>query len=265
MCEPITLGIASAATGAMGAVGQHQSAQAQADAQNEASIRNYEHQLLVRENKHMQKLSAWANNRSVFSGEVQENFTAADKSYAAAQIVLNQEFDKAVVENQGAFEKLFKAQGQINTQVTTGGKSKERMGSMALAALGRNQAIKSQSLVRAKEAYTAKTEDIRDKQISANNQAHQKVALRPVEGVAPPQPVMMPGPSGLSLAAGIGSAAVGGFSAFNKAGSLPNGQQLPGGGGFNPTPAPTSWATPAAPMLWTSPLSMSTYAPFANP
>lgn len=259
------MAIAGAAMSGLGAIGQHQSAQAQADAQNEAAIRNYEHQLLVRENKHMQKLSAWANDRSVFSGKVQENFTAADKSYAAAQVVLNQEFDKAVVENQGAFEKLFKAQGQINTQVTTGGQSKQRMGSMALAALGRNQAIKSQSLIRAKEAYTAKTEDIRDKQISANNQAYQKVALRPVEGVAPPQPVMMPGPSGLSLAAGLGSAALGGIKAANAANALPNGDQLPGGGGFNPaTPAPTTWASPAAPMQWSSPLSMSTYAPFAS-
>jgi hypothetical protein len=136
---------------------------------------------------------------------------------------------------------------------------------MALAALGRNQAIKSQSLIRAKEAYTAKTEDIRDKQISANNQAYQKVALRPVEGVAPPQPVMMPGPSGLSLAAGLGSAALGGIKAANAANALPNGDQLPGGGGFNPaTPAPTTWASPAAPMQWSSPLSMSTYAPFAS-
>ena len=262
MCSPIA--VLGAGFSALGAVGQHQSAQAQADAQNEASIRNYEHQLLVRENKHMQKLSAWANDRSVFSGKVQENFTAADKSYAAAQVVLNQEFDKAVVENQGAFEKLFKAQGQINTQVTTGGKSKQRMGSMALAALGRNQAIKSQSLIRAKEAYTAKAEGIRDKQISSNRQAYQKVALRPVEGVAPPQPVMVPGPSPLSLVAGIGSAVVGGLGSANAANSLPGGQQLPGGGGFNPAPAPTSWASPAAPMQWSSPLSMSTYAPFAN-
>ncbi len=61
MCEPIS--IATGAMSAIGAVGQHQSASAAADAQNEASIRNYEHQLQVRENKHMQKLSAWANDR----------------------------------------------------------------------------------------------------------------------------------------------------------------------------------------------------------
>ena len=237
MCSPIAA--IGAGFSALGAVGQHQSASAAASAQNEASIRNYEHQLLVRENKHMQKLSAWANDRSVFSGKVQENFTAADKSYAAAQTVLNQEFDKAVVENQGAFAKLMKSQGMINTQVTAGGKSKERMGVMAMAALGRNQAIKSQSLTRATEAFETKGENIRDKQISANNQAYQKVALRPVEGVAPPQPVMQEGPSGLSLMAGIGNAVVGGFSNAQAANSLPNGQQLPTGGGFVP-PGPVS-------------------------
>ena len=247
--------------GGLGAIGQHQSASAAASAQNEASIRNYEHQLQVRENKHMQKLSAWANDRSVFSGKVQENFTAADKSYAAAQTVLNQEFDKAVVENQGAFQKLIKAQGQINTS-TVGGQSKDRMGVMAMAALGRNQAIKSQSLTRAKEAFEAKGENIRDKQISANNQAYQKVALRPVEGVAPPQPVMQQGPSGLSLAAGIGSAVVGGFSSAKAANALPNGQQLPASAPWQP-PADFFSNPQYDPLDGYKSLNMSTYAPFA--
>jgi hypothetical protein len=261
MCEPIS--IATGAMSAIGAVGQHQSASAAADAQNEASIRNYEHQLQVRENKHMQKLSAWANDRSVFSGKVQENFTAADKSYAAAQTVLNQEFDKAVVENQGAFAKLMKAQGQINTSVA-GGQSKDRMGVMAMAALGRNQAIKSQSLTRAKEAFEAKGENIRDQQISANNQAYQKVALRPVEGVAPPQPVMQEGPSSLSLMAGIGNAVVGGFSSAQAANSLPNGQQLPTGGGFVPPSGGPAIQAPLQMPSWNNSLNMSTYAPFAS-
>ena len=260
MCEPIS--IATGAMGALGAVGQHQSASAAASAQNEASIRNYEHQLQVRENQHMQKLSAWANDRSVFSGKVQENFTAADKSYAAAQTVLNQEFDKAVVENQGAFQKLIKAQGQINTTVAAG-KSKDRMGVMAMAALGRNQAIKSQSLTRAKEAFEAKGENIRDQQISANNQAYQKVALRPVEGVAPPRPVMQAGPSGLSLAAGIGSAVVGGFASANAANALPNGQQLPGGNSFVPPSGGPAISAPMQMPTWNNSLNMSTYAPFA--
>ncbi len=259
MCEPIS--IATGAMGVMGAVGQHQSASAAASAQNEAATRNYEHQLQVRENQHMQKLSAWANDRSVFSGKVQENFTAADKSYAAAQTVLNQEFDKAVVENQGAFQKLIKAQGQINTTVAAG-KSKDRMGVMAMAALGRNQAIKSQSLTRAKEAFEAKGENIRDQQISANNQAYQKVALRPVEGVAPPRPVMQAGPSGLSLAAGIGSAVVGGFSSAKAAGALPNGQQLPGGIPYTP-PSPATVSQYMDPINTYQSLNMSTYAPFA--
>ena len=259
MCEPIS--IASAAMGGLGAIGQHQSASAAASAQNEASIRNYEHQLQVRENKHMQKLSAWANDRSVFSGKVQENFTAADKSYAAAQTVLNQEFDKAVVENQGAFQKLIKAQGQINTSMV-GGNTKDRYGVMAMAALGKNQAIKSQSLTRATEAFEAKNETTRDQQISANNQAHQKVALRPVEGVAPPQPVMQQGPSGLSLMAGVGNAVVGGFSSAKAACALPNGQQLPGGTPYAP-PSPATVSQYMDPVNTYQSLNMSTYAPFA--
>ena len=48
MCAPAALGVASFASGALGAVGQHQSASAAAAAQNEASIRNYKYQLKVR-------------------------------------------------------------------------------------------------------------------------------------------------------------------------------------------------------------------------
>ena len=259
MCSP--LAAAGAAFQGLGAIGSHQSASAAASAQNEAAINNYEYQLQVRENQHMQKLSAWANDRSVFSGKVQENFTAADKSYAAAQTVLNQEFDKAVVDNQAAFQKLIKAQGQVNTTAAAG-KSKDRMGVMAMAALGRNQAIKSQSLTRAKEAFEAKAEGIRDQQSSANAEAYQKVALRPVEGVAPPRPVMAAGPSGLSLMAGLGSAVVGGFKSANAANALPNGQQLPAGTPYTP-PSPATVSQYMDPINTYQSLNMSTYAPFA--
>ena len=91
----------------------------------------------------------------------------------------------------------------------------------------------------------------------------QKVALRPVEGVAPPRPVMQAGPSGLSLAAGIGSAVVGGFASANAANALPNGQQLPGGNSFVPPSGGPAISAPMQMPTWNNSLNMSTYAPFA--
>jgi hypothetical protein len=64
-------------------------------------------------------------------------------------------------------------------------------------------------------AYDRKTADIRREVESSNKQAYEKVALAPQAGVAPPPPVMTPGPSGLGLAAGLVEAGVGGFSTYN--------------------------------------------------
>jgi hypothetical protein len=64
-------------------------------------------------------------------------------------------------------------------------------------------------------AYDRQTAGIRRDVESSNKEAYEKVALNPQPGVAPPPPVMTPGPSGLGLAAGLLEAGVGGFSTYN--------------------------------------------------
>ena len=52
--------------------------------------------------------------------------------------------------------------------------------------------------------------------MSDNNRAYQNVAVAPMPDIAPPAPVMTPGPSPLGLIAGIGSAAIGGLNTYNE-------------------------------------------------
>ena len=73
---------------------------------------------------------------------------------------------------------------------------------------------------------------------------------------------MQQGPSGLSLAAGIGNAVVGGFSSAQAAGALPGGQNLPGNTPFVP-PSPAGELNIDGVAKYASPLNMQPYAPFA--
>jgi len=67
----------------------------------------------------------------------------------------------------------------------------------------------------AQNAYKRNTEAITRQQESDNNQAYQQVAVQPQVDIAPPPPVMTPGPSPLGLIAGIGSSAISGYNTYN--------------------------------------------------
>ena len=96
------------------------------------------------------------------------------------------------------------------------GKSAQRMDNQIVSQFGRNQAIAAESLFGAQMAYKDRTASINRSLQSDNNKAYEKVAIQPQAGVAPPPPVMTPGPSGLGLIAGLGSAAIGGFDTYNS-------------------------------------------------
>ena len=74
----------------------------------------------------------------------------------------------------------------------------------------------AESLLGAQAAYDTRTAALRRQQISQQNQDFSDVAYAPEPGVAPPQPVMRQGPSGLSLMAGLLGAGVDGASAYNQ-------------------------------------------------
>jgi hypothetical protein len=96
------------------------------------------------------------------------------------------------------------------------GKSAQRMDNQIVSQFGRNQAIAAESLFGAHMAYKDRTASINRSLQSDNNKAYENVAIQPQVGIAPPPPVMAPGPSGLGLIAGLGSAAVGGFQTYNS-------------------------------------------------
>ena len=215
MCEPISLGIASAASGIAGSVGQYQSGQAAANAQNAATRRQFK-------DLERQRYGAWQREQLKFGyqkvkyeQERSNIYDAYGGAVADKQLALNEAFKKAAFNNQAQIQELLKSQGQLAARGRTG-RSAERLNDSMLGQFGRNQAIQAETLASARQGYMSQVDKLRNAMRSDLNKAYGPVAIRPVPGVAPSPPTMVAGPSALGLAAGIGSSIVGGFSTYNS-------------------------------------------------
>ncbi len=216
MCAPaVALGVASAAASGIGAIGQHQSASAQAAAQNKAAVGNYKYQLKVRERNWDRERFRYNRQLVQYDTQVAENSMAAQRAYAGEQNKLNNIYKTAAVKQQGNLVALLQNSGK-GAAAGRVGRSAQRLDSDLVGQFGRNQAIAAESLMGAQMAYDDRTGALRREQIGANNKAYEQVAINPQEGVAPPPPVMTPGPSGLGLAAGLVQAGIGGVSTANS-------------------------------------------------
>lgn len=215
MCEPISLGIATAASGAMGAIGSHQSASAQANATNQAAINNYKYQLKVRERNWNQTRNVYSTKLHQYDQTLDENQMAAARGYQSAQMNLTEQFKQATFSQESRLAKLVRSQGNFAAAGRTG-RSADRLGAEQMMQFGRSNAVMAENLMTGQSKYNAATENIYRQQLSANRKAYGKVAIAPQPGVAPVAPVMTPGPSGLSLAGGLLSAATGGVNTADQ-------------------------------------------------
>ena len=214
MCAPAAaLGVAAFGASALGAVGQYQSARAQANAQNAAATSNYEHQLKIR--KFNWDRERFRYNRQLLQYEniLDENAFAANRAYVGEQEKLNNIYRQAAFKQQANLVNLVKGSDQMAAAGRTG-RSAQRLDNQIVSQFGRNQAIAAESLTGAGNAFRDRVDSIRRSQISDNNRAYQNVAVAPMPDVAPPAPVMTPGPSPLGLIAGLGSAANSGYQTY---------------------------------------------------
>jgi hypothetical protein len=215
MCAPVALGVASAVASGAGAIGQHQSASAQANAQNAAATSNYKYQLKVRERNWDRTRYQYNTKLAQYKEGVNQNQLAAARAYSGEQNRLNEIYRKASFETQARLGKLVGNSGKAAAMNATG-KSAERASNQINRMYGMNQAIQQESLNSARLAYGSRTDAIRNQLRSDNNKAYQNVAIQPMPGVAPPPPIMTPGPSPLGLIGGIASSAVSGYGTYQE-------------------------------------------------
>ena len=216
MCAPV-VGALSLASGVMGAVGQHQSASAQAAAQNASIASNYKHSLKVRENNWNRERTRYAQSIAQYNAGLDENQNAYGRAVASEQQRLNNIYRQASFSKQDQLVKLAQATGSA---AATGrrGKSVNRLDTDVVSQFGRNQAIMAQSLLGAQQSFDTRTDSLRRQLVSSNNEAFSQVANAPEPGVAPPRPQMVAGPSGIGLAAGLLGAGVNATGAYMDAG-----------------------------------------------
>lgn len=215
MCAPVALGVASFATGALGAVGNYQSASAQASAQNAAAANNYKYQLQVRRRNWDNTKHVYGRKLFQYDQQLDENSLAAARAYSKAQLNLNEQYRQAAFRSEGNIAKLLRSQGNFAAAGRTG-RSADRLNAEQLMQYGRGQAAIAENLMTARNKYFDNTMDTNRELLSANRRAYEKVAIRPMPTVAPAPPTMMPGPSGLSLAGGLLSAGMSGFNTYDS-------------------------------------------------
>ena len=197
MCSP------AAIAPAFGAIGSA----AQASASNKAAKRNYKHQLKVRERRWMQRRSTYQTKKVQFEQEVDQANIAAQRAYTRTQIQLNNARSLAILENQEDFKKMLANEGAIEVSAAergVRGKSVARALVMNNANFGISQALRSRGLAMAGYQAQGVNEDVRRQLKSTLNTSYGKVAIQPVQDVAPPPPVMQN--VGMTLMLGMGQA-----------------------------------------------------------
>lgn len=216
MCEPTALGVASFVSSAAGAVGGYQSAQAQANAANEAAINNYNYQVAVRENKWRQTLTIWNQKRIQYKKGLAENALALNRGDVQIQDSLNRAYQQAKLQGSADTINLLRKQGAFQARGTNQGRSADKVERSILAEFGLKNAMRANSLAMSRMQAFEASNALRRKAESDLNQMYSRVALQPVQGVAPVIPTMQAGPNALSLIAGLGQAAISGASTYSE-------------------------------------------------
>ena len=249
MCNPVALGVASFASSAAGAIGAHQSAQAQANAANEAAINNYEYQVAVRENKWRQTLTIWNQKRIQYKKGLAENALALNRGDVQIQDSLNRAYQQAKLQGSADTIDLLKKQGVFQARGTNQGQSADKIERSILAEYGLKNAMRANSLAMSRMQAFEAGNALRRKAESDLNQMYSRVALQPVQGVAPVVPTMQAGPNALSLIAGLGQAAISGVNTY--AGLKADNPFVD-----KPKPVPNPTPPPSAPKSFSTPPSL---------
>lgn len=156
---------------------------ASASAQKTASVNNYKRQLKIREIEWDRSRSMYGQKVSEANEQLDENFMAASRGFAAEQTQLNDLYNQASVSLQNDFVKIAEKSKYYGS-----GKTADRLAAKDMAAFGRSQALLASNLVRAGESYDNDVANIRQQLKSANRKTVAPVMFKPIPGLPPVKP-----------------------------------------------------------------------------
>lgn len=209
----IGMGVAKAGAGIMGAIGQHQSATAQARAQNQAAVNRYKLAIQQRDKDYKDAQNIYANRLGQYHTQLEFNQNAANRAYAAEQMNMNnlmqtQAFQQQALAIQAA------AKGGRAAASGKSGRSASRLDQQIYSQYARNLGVQEATLRSAQVASSFRTDKVSDALKIANYRAWAPVSVAPSEPMELPKPQQVSGPSGMSLATGIGGALLDGASSM---------------------------------------------------
>ena len=156
---------------------------ASASAQKTAQVNNYKRQLKIREIEWDRSRSMYGQKVSEANEQLDENFMAASRGFAAEQTQLNDLYNQASVSLQNDFVKIAEKSKYYGS-----GKTADRLAARDMAAFGRSQALLASNLVRAGESYDNDVANIRQQLKSANRKTVAPVMFKPQPGLPPVKP-----------------------------------------------------------------------------
>ena len=209
MCSPTAIGVASFGVNAASSVAGFAGQQSQTAAQNQAIANDYQRRQSLQMKQAYQDNAAYNTAKADYNRQLTYNKESAARAYQSEQTKLNNIYAQAAFASQSNLTKKSQAQGSI---AATGqaGQSVARAQRMVEAAFGRNDAITAASLRSARNAMKIRNEETTRQLNNANETAYSKIYLGPGQSVPLTPPTFIPGPSPLTLVAGLGSAALGG-------------------------------------------------------
>ena len=204
MCDVAAIGPAIGAVGNAAAASQA----------NKEKRRQYEHQLKIRERKWMQTRSTYQSKKVQFAQEVDLANIAAQRAYTRTNIQLNRARASAILQNEEDFKKMLSNEGVIEASAAergVRGASVRRQLVMNQGQFGLSQAMRSRALATARFDAKEVMADTNRQLKSTLNRSFSKVAVAPVQDIAPPPPVMQN--VGMTLMLGMGQALAAGLEA----------------------------------------------------
>ncbi len=167
----------------------------------------------------MQTRTTYKTKKVQFEQEVDQANIAAQRAYSRTQRQLNNARSLAILENQEDFKKMLSNEGMIEASAAergVRGKAVARQLVMNSQNFGMSQALRSRGLTMA--GYQAKEVmgDVNRQLKSTLNQSFGRVAIQPVQDIAPPPPVMQN--VGLTLMLGMGQAVAAGVGGMSNTG-----------------------------------------------
>ena len=211
MCEPISVGIATAAAGGAKSIADFRRGQYENDLQNQRLDSQYQYDSLIAAQQNRFIDQEYAFKEGIYQEDLKNNRDAYNLGTYKNNLAYREQVDEAAFTNLGMNQQLNQQVGRLAAKGIEG-RSAQLADNSLYAQFGMNESMIANNLMRARFATNLANEDIRLQTISANNQARARLGIKRPYAIGPSKPIYGQGPSGLGLAANLGSNILGGIS-----------------------------------------------------